>query len=168
MVDYDIERLWRGIKRRCQSSRKDAYRDCEICDEWKTNFDLFAEWCLDNLYICGDEKLEIDKDLFSQGKKVYSPETCCFLPKRLNTALAFRKEKSDGLPPGVHNAENGKYTAIIHRGHGHLFKTFSTVEEASDFYKSNKERHIRELALAYKRYLPEKIFDALWNYKCQW
>lgn len=168
MVDYDVEKIWRSMKARCYSSRLKNYEDCIVCEEWLHSYEAFMEWFLNNLYYCGEQKLELDKDLFSNGKKIYSPETCCLLPKRINVVLAFRKEKFDGLPTGVYLSNSGKYLTTIHKGIGHLSKTFDTVEEASEFYKTNKERHIRELALAYKKYLPEKIFDTLWNYKCQW
>lgn len=168
MVDYDIERIWRGMKARCYYSNAKPYENCDVCYEWLINYESFVEWFLDNLYDCGEQKLELDKDLFSKGEKIYSPETCCLLPKRINVVLAFRKEKYDGLPTGVYMSNSGKYLTTIHKGAGHLSKTFNTVEEASEYYKTNKERHIRELAMAYKKFLPEKIFDALWNFKCDW
>lgn len=164
---YDVESIWRGIKLRCSGHGNTSYEDCKICYEWDKSLDAFTDWFFENIYFCGDEKLEIDKDLFSNGSKIYSPETCCFLPKRLNVELAYKKKKEANLPTGVKATESGKYIAIIHRGKGHLSKTFDYVEQANEFYKSNKERYIRELAEFYKKYLPDKIFDALINYKCE-
>lgn len=164
---YDVESIWRGIKARCGGHGGNSYTSCEICDKWNKSFDSFSDWFFENIYVCRDERLEIDKDLFSNGRKIYSPETCCFLPKRINVALAYKKEKSNGLPCGVSMASNGKFVAMIHRGSGHLCKTFNTAEAASEFYKINKERNIRELALFYKNYLPDRIFETLMNYECK-
>lgn len=163
---YDIEKLWYGMKARCNSVRHAAYEDCTVCDEWMHSYKSFEKWFISNLYNCNGEQLEIDKDLFSRGKKIYSPETCCLLPKAINIALSYKRKRKNSLPCGVHKTKNGKYSAMIHRQNGHLTKTFDSVEAARDFYIKNKERHIKELALAYERYLPEHIFDALWRYKC--
>ena len=164
---YDVEQTWRSMRARCNGKGTRTHKDCKICDEWNDDFDSFVDWFFDNIYVCRDEKLELDKDLFSAEGKQYSPETCCFLPKRINVALAYKKKKSNGLPCGVSMASNGKFVAMIHRGNGHLCKTFNTAEAASEFYKINKERHIRELALFYKNYLPDMIFEALMNYECK-
>ena len=84
MVDYDIERIWRGMKARCYYSNAKPYENCDVCYEWLINYESFVEWFLDNLYDCGEQKLELDKDLFSKGEKIYSPETCVFVPNNIN------------------------------------------------------------------------------------
>lgn len=68
-----------------QLLREPTYRDCEVCEEWH-NFQNFAKWFEENWYEY-DYKLELDKDLLSNGSKLYSPETCVFLPKSINSAL---------------------------------------------------------------------------------
>jgi hypothetical protein len=64
-------------------------------------------------------------------------------------------------------ASNGKYVATVRSGSGHVTGTFQTVSDAAEFYAKNKERYIKRLAVAYERYLPGKIYDALMNYKCE-
>lgn len=163
---YEVEKIWNGIKARANKGGNSSYENCKICDEWNNDFDSFAEWFFDNIYFCGDEKLEIDKDLFSNGEKIYSPETCCFLPKRINVMLAYKRKRESDLPTGVNLTANKKYIVTIHRGRGHLTKTFNSVEEAAEYYNSNKERYIRELAEFYKKYLPDRIYNKLITFKC--
>lgn len=153
---YSPKSTWNSMIARCK--RQKGYINCDVCEEWKSDYKSFEKWYFENLYYCGGQKLELDKDLFSNGSKIYSPETCCFLPKIINVSLAFKKSKIDGLPPGVHRSQSGKYYAMIHVGDRHLSKTFETVDEASNFYYENKKRHLKELAEYYKKYLPEKIF----------
>lgn len=162
---YDIYGIWLSMKGRCYSSNNPAYIDCSICNQWLTGFETFRSWYLDNLYDCNGEMLEIDKDLFSKGEKIYSPETCCLLPKRINLLISFKKSKKSGLPAGVNQGASGSYIATLHRGSGHLSKSFKSLDEAFDYYRTNKERHIREAAELYKIYLPERIYEALINYK---
>ena len=65
--------------------------------------------------------MAVDKDLFGNGSKVYSPETICILPQGLNTLLAnSKKHYKDGetpdnvLPLGVrYNGKVNKYYGQI-------------------------------------------------------
>ena len=79
---------WFSMMTRCYNptyhKRQPTYIDCEVCEEW-LNFQNYAKWFEENYYE-SDYKLELDKDLFSSSK-VYSPDTCCFLPKKLNCRL---------------------------------------------------------------------------------
>lgn len=164
---YDIKQIWRGMKARCYSSNNPAYADCEVCDEWMKDYKAFETWFLDNLYNCNEIHLELDKDLFSNGRKIYSPETCCLLPKTINTILAYRKSKKSGLPTGIVKLNNGKYMAMAHKNIGYTRAVFDTLDEAVDYYVLTKKRHIFEYAESYKKYLPEKIYNALINYEVE-
>lgn len=164
---YDVESIWRGMKARCYSSNDPAYADCIVCREWLNNYKMFENWFIDNLYDCGSDKLQLDKDLFSNGDKIYSPETCCLLPGRINALISYKRNRRYPFPTGVNMASNGKYVATVRSGSGHVTGTFQTVSDAAEFYAKNKERYIKRLAVAYERYLPGKIYDALMNYKCE-
>lgn len=165
---YNIESIWRAMLTRttyANSNMHKAYMDCEICEEWKEDRRAFTEWFINHLYNCNGEMLQLDKDLFSNGRKIYSPQTCCLLPQKINVALAYRKSKNSNMPCGVVRTPSGKYAAYIQKDIGHLSKTFLTIEEADKFYRDNKKRHIREMAENYKKYLPEYIYNALVDYR---
>lgn len=164
---YNVERIWRAMKARCYTGNNPAYIDCTVCKEWMLDYKAFEDWFVDNLYNCGDEHLELDKDLFSTDKKNYSPETCCLLPKRINTMLAYKKSSFSIFPTGITITTSGKYQAIVYSGHGYIRDTFPTVEQAVDFYCKMKERNIKRLAVGYEKYLPDRIYDALISYKCK-
>lgn len=74
---------WFGILDRCYSERfqekNPAYKGCSVCKEWH-NFQVFAEYYEDN----HKEGYHLDKDLLFKGNRVYSPETCVFVPPCLN------------------------------------------------------------------------------------
>lgn len=61
-------------------NRFPTYLDVVVCDEWLT-FSKFRVWWVDN-YV---EGWELDKDLLVPNNKVYSPETCVYVPNWLNS-----------------------------------------------------------------------------------
>lgn len=64
-----------------------SYKGCTVCEEWH-NYQNFAKWYEDNYYNC-EEELELDKDIIIYGNKLYSPETCLFVPKLVNTSYRY-------------------------------------------------------------------------------
>ncbi|ENN9981096.1 hypothetical protein ACAS46_002755 [Vibrio vulnificus] len=95
-ADYTITKCpyywkWHNVLYRCYSEHnqatKPSYRDVTVCDEWLT-FSNFRDWCIEQEKEVGDiSKLDLDKDLLGKGSKIYSPDTCCFLPKKVNIFL---------------------------------------------------------------------------------
>ena len=78
---------WSSMLTRCYSKKlkqRENYIGCTVCEEW-LNFQNFAEW-YDNhkYYIPNIESLDLDKDIKFKGNKIYSPNTCILIPKRLN------------------------------------------------------------------------------------
>ena len=76
---------WMNMLTRCYSAKEHArqpsYIDCYVCDEW-LSFMAFREWMMMQDW----EGKQLDKDLIGDGR-VYSPNTCCFIPSELNTLL---------------------------------------------------------------------------------
>lgn len=77
---------WVNMLARCYSKYQKkytpSYKSCEVCDEWLV-FSNFKSWMEKQDW----HEKELDKDLFGCGK-FYSPDTCCFVTKRLNLLLA--------------------------------------------------------------------------------
>jgi len=79
---------WKNMLRRCYCTKtlekNHTYVDCSVVGEW-LNFQLFAEW----FYIKSNfkDKLQLDKDLKVKGNKIYSSDTCLFIPAKVNTFL---------------------------------------------------------------------------------
>lgn len=60
--------------------KQPAYRGCTMSPEWLT-LSIFKEWYDENFV----EGWQLDKDLLIRGNMHYSPETCRYVPKALNT-----------------------------------------------------------------------------------
>jgi hypothetical protein len=106
---------WQTMLQRCYSEklhkRQPTYKDCYVAEEWH-NFQNFAAWYDENYYEIEGEVMSLDKDILIKGNKIYSPEKCIFVPKRINS-LFLKSDKSRGnLPIGVSFDINRKmYTA---------------------------------------------------------
>ena len=75
--------------------RQPTYIGCSVSDEF-CNFQNFAEWYSHYKYEC-QYPLEIDKDLLYEGNKIYSPKTCCLLPKEINATLNSKRHNLDTM-----------------------------------------------------------------------
>lgn len=109
--DTEVYRCWYGILKRCYNEKfhvkHPTYIGTKICEEWK-DFQVFAEW-FDNNYIDG---YHLDKDLLSNGEKIYSPSTCIFLPSKVNGFLANKHRNNKTGYIGVSwQGIRGKYRA---------------------------------------------------------
>lgn len=161
LKSYDI---WYGMIRRCYDEKsleyKSTYRDCIVCDEWLL-FSNFKRW-LDENYI---EGYCLDKDIRVHGNRIYSPQTCCFIPKEINTIFITNKRIRGEFVIGVsHNGSN--YTATLLKwGKTCYLGVFATEEEAFLAYKREKESFIKEVANKYKDKLSEIAYNALMNYE---
>jgi len=86
----DAYAKWSSILHRCYYQeyidKQPTYRDVTVCEEWH-NFQNFAKWYYLKYPRSGDFP-EIDKDLKSGHKKEYSPSTCIFVTKKLNSFMS--------------------------------------------------------------------------------
>jgi hypothetical protein len=115
----------------------------------------------------------LDKDILFKGNKIYSPETCCFVPNEINVLLCKNDSKRGKMPIGVYERKmvNGyKYVAYVNntKKHFHL-GTFDTPKEAFQAYKSAKEAYIKEMATQYYKdgKITERVYDALMKYEVE-
>lgn len=147
---------WTHMLARCYKPSRPTYQDCTVCDEWLT-LSVFKEW-YDANYI---EGYELDKDLLVKGNKVYSPQTCCFIPQELNTLLLDSAANRGKYPIGVSKSGNKfkarlrKYNEPVHIG------TFTCVEDASNAYQEAKKAHVLEVVKTYRGIVPDYVLDAI-------
>ena len=150
---------------RCYLDRPEyaTYKDCEVCDEW-LKFSNFYNYCQENKQWL-DLGYQLDKDLLIKNNKIYSPETCLWLPNELNTLLTYRRKDRGNYPVGV-SKHNQYFKAQLSTGNSNrtLLGYFKTPEEAFEAYKKAKENHIKFKAEEYKDIISDKTYQALINY----
>lgn len=104
---------WKGMLERGYSDKYKAknptYNDVTVCDEW-LSFSNFERWFNDH-YI---EGYHLDKDILFPSNKVYSPDTCVFVPGWLNKFVTDCGASRGEYPVGVHyNKQCKKFRAMI-------------------------------------------------------
>lgn len=156
---------WRSIFQRSYSEKlyinNPTYHDVTVCEEWKC-FQNFGEWYENNWkpHMVG---WHLDKDVLIKGNKIYSPETCCFVPIEINSLLISCKARRGELPIGVSKKGNKFYSILTLNGK----HVYNTIEEAFQVYKEAKEDKIKKVANKWRGKITEKCYNALMNYKVE-
>lgn len=170
-------RVYDGILSRCRSikatdSIHKCYSKSSMCDVWMKDPKTFVKWYLEHYYECGDEQMDVDKDLFGDGSGMYHPDFCCILPKGINSLLANAKKHyrdnettNNVLPLGVsYNGKTGKYTSSIQftgTEKAIPLSEWDTAEEAFEEYRVLKKADILIVAAKYKENIPDDIYNRL-------
>ena len=169
--------IYSNMKNRCYNEKNIHYqnyggRGITVCDEW-LNFQNFAEWFYDNYYECNNEIMCLDKDILCKGNKIYSPENCIFVPKRINNLFVKMLNSSDrnGLM-GTKPLNNGKYiwqcSYINELGeYKRATGTCDSEKEAFEAYKTFKENYIKQVADEYYDLIPRELWKAMWEYEIE-
>lgn len=109
---------WKAMLSRCYNAktqeRQKTYQGSEVCEEWLT-FSNFKAWMETQDW----EGKALDKDFLQEGSKVYSPETCVFIPTELNNFLTLKTSLRSDTPLGVsYHKVKGVYQARCNNGYG--------------------------------------------------
>lgn len=137
-----------------------AYNLVTVCDNWH-NYQNFAEWHEKN-YIVGSE---LDKDFLCYGNKIYSPDTCCFLPKRINLIFKAPSKKGKSFI-GVMKVREDAYEVRINKnGVNKYVGSYKNENIASEVYNKERETQIRIQTEVHKDRMSQKIYNLLINYK---
>lgn len=158
-------RVWQGVLQRCYNmefqKRHPTYIGTTVCDDW-LSFSKFKEWFDKNYPYHLEEqgiKLNIDKDLLSGESKIYSPETCVFLPSCVNNFMTNKQLNNKSGYTGVNFDKNRKKWRVeISEFNSDKYKyvgRFTDIEDAGNAYI--KAREIE--ALKVKEYLRELGYD---------
>lgn len=145
-------------------SKYSTYEFCEVCDEWH-NYQNFAEWFNKNYYEIESERIELDKDIISKDNKIYSPNMCVFVPRRINSLFVKNNKTRGKFVIGV-DYHNNSFRARCMTLDGSVFLgNYNTEQEAFLVYKIYKEKYIKQVADNYKTKIPKSLYNALYNYQ---
>lgn len=159
---------WSNMLQRCYNqkyiNKNPAYMGCSVCEEWH-NFQNFAKWYEENYYEVPDETMCLDKDILIKSNKIYSPDTCCFVPNRINVLFTNNKNYRGDLPIGVNSYGKNKFSYKLNKMNSNIsINKFNTPEEAFYAYKEAKELYIKEVADEYIDYIPLNLYEAMYNW----
>ena len=144
---------WRDMLNRAYKNRTDrpTYEDKHVCAEWLT-FSNFKDWMELQQY----QGMHLDKDIRVPGSKIYSPQTCAFVPVSLNSLLNLNHNVRGDEPVGVFYRSDRKtkpYQAYCNPfGGGKRIHVgfFETKEEAHREWQIEKSNQILKAVLWYE------------------
>ena len=159
-------RTWTSLISRSYSnythSKSPSYIGCSVHPDWH-NFQNFAKWFEEN-YVQG---FHLDKDILLKGNKIYSAETCCFVPLEINGLFTNRKSKRGSCVIGVSKLNNKYISTFNINNKRKCLGVFDTEEQAFITYKLLKEKKIKELAEKHKSQITEQCYNALMNWQIE-
>lgn len=159
--------LWQNLLARCYypkfQTRQPTYVGCSVSKNFRS-YSYFHQWCQSQIGF-GKKGFDLDKDLLLRGNKLYSEDTCLFLPRELNSLLLSCKAVRGNLPLGV-TSHQGKFLAQCHReAAAYYLGMFDTPEEAHNAYKQAKETFIKSQAEKWKDQIDIRAYEALMSYE---
>ena len=165
---------WKDMLKRCYyekyQEKNPTYKDCKVCDEW-LNFQNYGRWFEENYYEVNGESMCLDKDILVKHNKIYSPETCIFVPQAINKLFTKSDKTRSKSVIGVHSYINGKYQVSCNLINLETGKSkqktlgyYNTQEKAFEVYKHYKEKNIKDIADYFKGQISDKLYQSLYNY----
>ena len=154
---------WKNMLKRCYTNSDPCYTGVFVCDEW-LYFSNYKRW-FDSL-VKPPYEFDVDKDLLQGFSRIYSPETCLFLPRKINTFLAINGK---GTPGAYFEEQRGlfqSYCTGVDGKRKHLGR-FKTELEAHGRWQEYKMLQIDILASLYEgdEYLDRRVIPTLFQIK---
>ena len=167
---------WHNMLQRCYDEKYQkkypTYIGCRASEEFH-NFQNFGDWNSKNYYEIEGEQMCLDKDILVKHNKIYSPETCVFVPQTINKLFTKRQNDRGESVIGT-SPIDGKYRARCYMINLETGKSkceylglFDTQEKAFKIYKYYKEKNIKMVADYFREQIPDKLYDALYNYEVE-
>lgn len=166
---------WAQMLKRCydekSASKNKTYEEVYVCDEWFL-FENFYEWLHSQNNFekwLNNHEFAIDKDILFKGNKIYSPDTCCLVPRIVNNIFTKRESLRGNLPIGVCKKGNRYAAQMDNKKNTVRLGYFDTKYEAFNAYKTIKENYIKQIAKEEfdKCNITQKCYEAMVNYQVE-
>ena len=148
--------IWNAMQKRCKDR---GYPISEVFSKYET----WVEWARQQK---GFKELDffnntfnLDSDLFSNGVKTYSEETCVFIPQHLNQIYKTSYKGNEML--GV-DFRKGIYQARIRLFNNQVtLGNYKTKEEAVEAYRNKRAEYVQLLLNLHRHQLEDKTIEFL-------
>lgn len=157
-VQTRLGRLHNNVTQRCskdsalQKIHNKAYDGVTLSDLFK-NQNSFCDWVVKQ--VGWGFGYQLDKDLLVENNRHYSEDTCCFLPRAINSSINSKGKVSVQKRIGYFLAVSSAYSQGVNLG------KYDTLEEAEQACKDFKQSRISRLAELYKQNLDPRAYDKL-------
>jgi hypothetical protein len=139
---------WVDMLKRCYSeyyhNKFPTYKNVTVCNEWH-NLANFQKW-FNETYIKG---MHLDKDLLQQGveHKIYSPNTCIWLPLKINSFIIHRNSNNKSGVIGVTKESENSWRASctdFELGKSLYLGTYKNIDMAKKVYLDFKKIQVEK------------------------
>ena len=178
LTNTQLNTIYRNMYNRCYNERvhelQPNYIGCTICEEWLSLPDhntsqagrqAFYDWVNDgNFYeIEGEPTVQLDHDILVKGNRIYSPDTCVFVPASVNAMFGGFHGRDTEFPVGVEPTPNGKFRTSLRS----IRDVFDTPEEAWRVYAEHQKAKVVAVADFYGEKIPRKLYEAMiaWQFE---
>jgi len=166
--------LWTSMLLRCTEKywkKRQTYTGTTCSENFK-HYTFFYEWCQEQKGFGNKGKdgcyWQLDKDLLIKRNRVYSEDTCVFVPQNINSLLINNHASRGDWPIGISwNKEKKLFKSDCSDGNGkqRFLGYFKTTQEAFLTYKTYKEGIIKQVANEYQTQLDARVYQALMKYE---
>lgn len=139
-VNHRAYAAWKGMFKRCYCQTYQiemrTYEGCSVGDGWHRFTDFFEWWKVNFV-----EGWHLDKDILVPGNKIYSKETCVYIPPELNFFVSMSVNRDDLHPIGAYKcSDSDKYFSKIRdrSGKSHHLGTFADAQDAHEAWIAAK------------------------------
>lgn len=152
--------ITRCYNKKCQTKHP-TYVGCSVSDNFKS-YSFFHEWCQSQNGF-GLDGYHLDKDILIRNNKVYSENTCVFVPREINLFFCDSRAARGEFPIGVSFYKaRGNYTAeCTVNGKRKSLGYFTSPQEAHAVYKTFKENLCKEIANKWRSQIDSRVYDAM-------
>lgn len=155
-------KLWQRLIRIDRGQELSGVRD-NLCEEWK-DFNNFEKWYNQHYYEIEGEEVGFSYRFWDIYNTWISPETSCFLPKKLNHLISKMSQAGEkGLLINIMVDGKNKDKYVIRKGNELGIVYSDSKEEIIEIRKIMLRKEFAEIAEKYKGYLPETIYNRLLN-----
>lgn len=138
--------------------RGKAYGDVIISDEF-LDAQKFSDWATQQPgWGMG---YHLDKDLLGKGSRLYSADTCCFIPATINFSLAA----GTSTKTIVTQCKDGWKVQFVKNNLKIFLGMYPSESEGIAAYRKYQEMYLQSLAIFYKNKISEAAFSALMSWK---
>lgn len=165
--------LWNSLVGRTKLGGKPQqdYITYKGCENHFIGYQEFTDWCQDQYGYMFKESngyfWQLDKDILVMGNRIYSPETCMFVPCRVNNLLLTRQNFRGEYPLGVykHGTPTQPFTGRFSSEAQVKSRQFASVDQAHKFWQQGKIDSILKMADTDKEIVKHiKLRDALYKH----
>lgn len=128
---------WKDMLRRCYSSSYHRANSGFVIEDWH-RFSVFKAWMEKQDW----EGNQLDKDILVVGNKLYSPETCAFIPKRINMLIG-KINPSASFSGFIGVTVEKRTKRMTYRAEGSKL-SFKDAATAHKFWQLRKANHIEQ------------------------